>query len=637
MRNTGPPYPIQLNILEELNATRTMVDNDAFTKDLDFQEHVQAILTTTLDAHTRYNKPACYSATFMQPFAFDMRMEASADASGSEPVVYLMRNLATDTYRQVYPNEANPEDVIGKRVVLLNGLELTTEVATWGSTHDTRSNNAGARFNSAIRSYLYRSATGLNILPLTDLTLTLEDGSEYVFPWLASYTMGLADQDFCAAPAEEKKLSLARAGHDHSYPEFIEHARPLVHSALHSSRPDREVIVPTTSPYPVTCFVQTNEGHNASVAGISKTLVMKVSSFSPSGEYMVAATGFLDNVKQCLSADFDMIVIDVMQNGGGSVCLGLRLLELLVEDYAKDHTLVQMNYDLPHSSLMDAYIDVVNSPYPYPDDGIIDPATQEAFPDGKAYYYPGRQVTQGGVVSWRTNYFALNCSVEESLPADNWQPPRYLPPEKLIIITDGTCGSTCACFTKIPQEADKATLIGIGGIWNEGMDVSSFAGGFVTNPDVMSDIATWSGMQFPKFLTNQHWQFDWAIWYSAKQPTRPTQFTVQDPNYRQAFWGFPHVSINASVTTEMVSVLYDQVIDSSVNRMAAAVPEDTCGSDGDDDDTTLLIALIVVVALLGVAAMLLGYVYFVMVPRKRYSFLAKDERDPLQRDLVSSA
>lgn len=44
--------------------------------------------------------------------------------------------------------------------------------------------------------------------------------------------------------------------------------------------------------------------------------------------------GFLGEVEQCLSADYDMIVVDVMQNGGGYVCLGLRLIELLVSAHA---------------------------------------------------------------------------------------------------------------------------------------------------------------------------------------------------------------------------------------------------------------------------------------------------------------
>jgi len=251
---------------------------------------------------------------------------------------------------------------------------------------------------------------------------------------------------------------------------------------------------------------------------------------------------------------------------------------------------------------------------------ILDKSTQEAFPDGKAYYYPGRNVSQGGVDSWRTNYFSLNCTEAEAMPAQNdddaaWAPPRYVGRDRLVILTDGTCGSTCACFTKIPQEAGHATFVGAGGVWNEGMDVSSFAGGFVVNPSIWTQIAEWSSRSFPAFLTNQRWQMGWAVWYSKKMPSRPAQFTEQQPDERDAFWGFPHASIDPSVSTVQVSALYDRVIASSVARLAADADADCTDDDNnnnkdDDDDDRLNVAtgnaLIAMTVLLGVSVLGLG-------------------------------
>jgi hypothetical protein len=203
-------------------------------------------------------------------------------------------------------------------------------------------------------------------------------------------------------------------------------------------------VAPEDAEYYISCFVQTLDASDEEVtsAGVSKVLVMKVSSFSPPGEdYLVAWSGFLSAAQVCLSSSYDMIIVDVIQNGGGYVCLGLRLIELLVEDYDNNHTLVQMNYDLPHSPLMDAYIKMVNAPDPYPYakdvEQILDRSTQKSFPNGDAYYYPGRNVTMGGVTSWRTNWFSLDCREAEAMPANNWRPPRYMTPEKLIILTDG--------------------------------------------------------------------------------------------------------------------------------------------------------------------------------------------------------
>ena len=138
-----------------------------------------------------------------------------------------------------------------------------------------------------------------------------------------------------------------------------------------------------------------------------------------------------------------------------------------------------MNYDLPHSPLMDAYIATNNKPNPYPDpemvEQILNQETQLPFVDGDAYYYPGRlisdvfscrvlcvlcvlccvvvvshhafhhlcmcvgrNVTMGGVTSWRTNIFSLDCTEAEAMPANGFRPSTFMPPEKLVILTDGT-------------------------------------------------------------------------------------------------------------------------------------------------------------------------------------------------------
>ena len=637
---TGPPYSISMDVEGLLAETVELVDTDAFPNDFQFQEHVQTIFQRTIDAHTRYSKPKCYGATFLQPFAFDLQViPDSTDPVDDEPKLYLMKNLYTEQYQTIFSQTDlgfDLNEIFGKEVSLLNGVEFTTEISSWGDSHETRSNNRGVRFNAAFRSYLYRSAISYNVDGLTDLTVTTVDGVTYTLPWLAVYAKGFADVSTCVntpassieavASVRKPSVGILPSSRYPVHEDDVEtYSAPMMlhHEALTDSRPDRTVIIPANDSYLVSCFVQTVQSTDESKkAKINKVLVMKVASFSPAApegeDYLYAWNRFLGNAQKCLSApDFDMIVVDVMQNGGGYVCLGLRLLELLVEDYENDHTKVQMNYDLPHSKLMDQYINVVNAPdpYPYPEDveQILNPATQQSYVDGKAYYYPGRNVTQGGVNHWRTNFFALDCRDAEAMPANNWRPPKFMPKDKLIILSDGTCGSTCASFTKIPQEHDKATFVGAGGLWNENMDVASFAGGFVCNPGYLQLLANLSGTTFPNFLTNQRWQFGWATWYSAKLPTRQIQFTEQTPTYRQAFWGFPHASISSSVTTAMVSALYDQVIASSITRLAIATPDST-NSDScalSDSEGTLLIAAVSILgAFVAIGIIVAFYVYY---------------------------
>lgn len=331
-----------------------MVSNNEFTTDLDFQEYVQSIFQKTFDAHTRYQKPKCYSTVFVQPFAFNLTMACELDdlscmplsgksgtAVAQQPKLFLMENLFTAQYSSVYP-DVDVVNLIGQEIVLLNGVEFTTEISSWSDSYEYRSNNPSVRFNSALRSYLYRSAVSLNILPMSDLSITFTNGVTVSIPWMVTFTTGLANVSICEAqplPVSTEKQVVKQASNREkvqlletksSSLEFA--SRPHVHleeapirfdqETLHASRDDRIVIIPTNSTYYISCFLQTVDGDSANTALVSQVLVMKVASFSPPGSnYLDAWQGFLGEAQQCLSVEFDMLVVDVMANGGGYVSL----------------------------------------------------------------------------------------------------------------------------------------------------------------------------------------------------------------------------------------------------------------------------------------------------------------------------
>src|SRR5690606_23268447 len=49
----------------------------------------------------------------------------------------------------------------------------------------------------------------------------------------------------------------------------------------------------------------------------------------------------------------------------------------------------------------------------------------------------------------------------------------------LIILTDGSCGSTCGMFVSLMQYLKKAKVVSVGGIKGQKMDVASFKGASV--------------------------------------------------------------------------------------------------------------------------------------------------------------
>ena len=64
----------------------------------------------------------------------------TTDSVDDEPVVFIMRNIYTDQYKLLFP-EIPIDDLIGRQVKLLDGLEFTSAVSQWGDTHETKSNN----------------------------------------------------------------------------------------------------------------------------------------------------------------------------------------------------------------------------------------------------------------------------------------------------------------------------------------------------------------------------------------------------------------------------------------------------------------------------------------------------------------
>lgn len=144
--NTGPPYQIKLDIMDALSTTASMVKENYFASDFDFQEHVQQIFTATLDAHTRYRKPACYNVNFVQPISFSLELASNSN----EPVAFVDRSVYAEDWALLFP-DIDLERLYGQPILLVNGIEFTTEIADWRTAHETRSNDAGARFNFALR------------------------------------------------------------------------------------------------------------------------------------------------------------------------------------------------------------------------------------------------------------------------------------------------------------------------------------------------------------------------------------------------------------------------------------------------------------------------------------------------------
>jgi hypothetical protein len=299
----------------------------------------------------------------------------------------------------------------------------------------------------------------------------------------------------------------------------------------------------------ISCFTQRG------TSGVA--LFMKVRSFEPD-----STTSFVDDLLTCLQTPFDVVIIDVMQNGGGSIDLGYKLATLLVEEFHKNPTKALYKYDIKHSALMDAFITTMEAQSPFGDSEgagvVLDPQTLKAFSDSSWYTKAARHF-RGGVLGSYSQPFVWNFSETFAYRSEQ-KPYKFPKPSELFILSDGTCGSTCATFSLVMNERKLATTVGVGGISQYTMAVSSFAGGSVSNMDNIAEMGGAAGMIVPQFLTTASWQFTFMEVYSRVYVNVPAQFVLEPPTIRIPWWDFPHPSVPASVSQARLGELYTMAL-----------------------------------------------------------------------------
>ena len=647
VRRSGPPYNVAIDVVAALNATLAKT----YAAEVDFHEDVQTALTALHDAHTSYYiKPFCFGrAALLSPFVF----EVAVDTEGVS--VTLAPSAFFNDYTGVFPQlAATMHAALNRKVALLDGLETVTALSAWGDAAVGASNDASARFNDAVRSFLYRPLSIMHWPSSSAIVLTLDNaaaGEQLVVPWLIGYRSGFGDADQCALPPARQLVHSAaaaptqrpnpvprrrhrnlqslsrrlRARHgDDAFISAAAAALPLASPVSTASASAREQIVPPgTTMSGIACFVQSTDSSNSTSTGETRrTLVLVVPSFDLNPDKPDYAEFFAAAAK-CLSAvgPRDPVIIDVQTNGGGLVEAGYALLAMVYPRFAPDAAApdavpasMQYRYDLPQGAAIaalaarDAKCELCD----------LDPVTLQVPPNGKWLFDPPVAWVQGGVRGLHSKQFVLNNAEAIAMLATlNYPRPTVTDRARVTILTDGLCGSTCCQFASLAQESDAATFVGVGGLWGEPIDVASFCGGYVNNLDQLAaevEDFNATSVEVPQFETTASWQWDQAVMYSRVQPSLPMQFVPTPADVRVPYWAFPHPSVPRATSDAQLSLLYDAVIAGALERYAPAptpMPPNAEGvASGYRTATFALGAAVALVALAGAG-------WWVTVARRR--------------------
>ena len=284
----------------------------------------------------------------------------------------------------------------------------------------------------------------------------------------------------------------------------------------------------------------------------------------------------------------DNLIIDVTNNGGGSVCLNFDSLSYLVNAWsnftavAGSDTLFSV-YDIRKSEMLAALYDA----------GIFHKTdafniSTGAFL-GTSYYCNSVNRTIGTKTSAYTQPFIWHPCGKINHHFPNISSYHF---DKIIILTDGRCGSSCAYFVSQLREADKVRIVSYGGLHNQPMSSVAFAGGNVFSwsyiESVASNLPENPYSSYIAVSVRENFSFD-------KYPDVPRQFVRLEADWHLPIWNSlwrfynaPNVNITARYALyESILPLFDEMPSGlpRAPRFATVVPDNEPYIETSDPST----------------------------------------------------
>lgn len=558
------PYDVPTNayklphtdVKRELQSIRDNIEE--YTTDFDFHDAVSAIYLRLKDPHTRYDKPQGYSfIRIVLPLTVTAiyRNRVLEYTLTELPPEY---QFVTWEYRKKLREQGiNIDQFIDQRILSINGIPVAEAMQRFADDVVYISKNPHARFNAALntdfyvrslRSFGWPGRTG-SPLDTEVLSIELSDNSIIELPFFGYVTIeirGVADlkayimnthTDVDSGSLEttgKRGTPLARFLSD----TIEEHTRsPTQHtqaSPTLTDNGDEYYIDVSHSGVDVTLYSLYKNTKNVGY-------LLNIPTFAPESpkQYVddfEAAMSILDNTH---IAD-PFLIVNVARNGGGYVTLGYRTLHVLapyINPLYGNYTVRKSPYAEFYSSrgnfsMQDRYR--LSNWMRYKNNAWYTGETEHLL------YMTGHEEALSGIYTFDLAYDEVDFR-EDLERLVSIKTPKFLQESgnsRLVFVTDGTCGSTCACFAKRAREAHMGVWMGMGGnpalrrIRNQtdaenrfvDMDVASFAGGSVMDSQYIFDDSfapqyeTHIGLKKLPTTALHRWAFEQVFSWNWSQP-----------------------------------------------------------------------------------------------------------------------
>lgn len=425
----------------------------------------------------------------------------------------------------------------------VDGKPALEALLKWAVDNEFESKDPGSRFNRVLDSH-YQQRVG-SIFPLpenTQQTYVFVDSQgnskSVTVPWIVDVLGNVNFDSHCTSSTKREAVQIADAMDTPiERRQMMRDRYPAMKGKENAARRNSRAI-----------FADLQEKPSIQAFNLSSQVVVaRIYDFEPADSHAFLNT-FDSLMDYAQGANIPYLILDLRGNGGGSICLGYQLINRLMHERHPEG-----DYDVIESDLMTALFRAGNTEMTYKD--LFGPGF---FSDAS-----GNKVTD---LSWYNNYRTLSrggSSSNYSQPVHHACKYKDVPTDwvfkKVLVVTDGLCGSTCAVVSTHLADLDHVDTLVVGGINGQKQQYFSFPGGQVMGYSVLLQYAQALGLitspLMPRAFPNGAQQsftfleiYPWTILNAEQVPkqqagadprlTTPLEFIFDPADFRLPIWSF---------------------------------------------------------------------------------------------------
>lgn len=262
----------------------------------------------------------------------------------------------------------------------------------------------------------------------------------------------------------------------------------------------------------------------------STTGVMTVGDFTPASTYDFQAQA-LAGVQKLLEAGATSLIVDVHNNGGGLICLGQFLYAVLAGTNAGYPGFDSSHRASPMAQQIVKYYVENDLSWMWYSPGLWAFPNDTRIPNEYNYNDPPETIRVNGVPNRNSRRFHDTCEQDwwaaelvKALPAE---PP--FPLDKVAVVSNGNCASTCAMFTTLLHERHGVKMVVFGGKPGEPIEYKGMAGNQVLEwRDIDTEIKTGKAKGLPgappDLIVSGNFRVNWRTAWSHLDKTKPIEY-----------------------------------------------------------------------------------------------------------------